>query len=162
MTKLLSTIVIVSTLAISSSASAQAFGGPGGATGQCGPTLGFTANVDEGFNTHANAVDGFRTDADGNLNYNDATTDDIRNNAGVKFGLTLNFNLDGGRGCKLVDLQIANQKDMQARAARQAYLQEQAQAANQINGLLQAIQYCETADITIPANAEFCSEYLSK
>ena len=162
MTKLLSTIAVI-TLAIASSASAQSFGGPsGGSAGQCGPTLGFTANIDEGFNTHNNAIDGFRTDDDGNLNYNDATTDDYRNNTGVKFGLTLNFNLDGGRGCKLVDLQIANQKDQQLRAARTAYLQEQAQAASQINGLLQAIQYCEAADISIPANAEFCSEYLSQ
>ena len=55
---------------------------------------------------------------------------------------------------------VANQKDQQLRARHQAEMQRQQAAAQLVNNLVQAITYCETADLDIPANAEFCQPYV--
>lgn len=143
-------VAALSTFGIASSASAM-----------CGPNVSF--GITDGYN---NSINNTKNDsigvAEGYNTFNDSKG--TNGTQGSTFNLTANisFQLDGGRSCALLDEQIAVQKDNRLRAARQAYLQEQQQASQLINNLMASIQYCEAADLSIPANVEFCTNYLSK
>ena len=148
MTKsLLAALAVVSTLGIASSASAM-----------CGPTV--TLNANQSIN---DTLGGTTNDSVGVAEYGDTfnfgNNSNTNSTKGLTLGLSINFSLDGGRGCELQDLQIANQKDQQMRARHQAEMQRQQAAAQLVNNLVQAITYCESADLSIPANAEFCTPY---
>ena len=141
------------------------FGIASSASAMCGPNL--NINLSQNTNSTINDVTG-NTDSVGVAEYGDTFNFGSNSNLtnGQTKGLTasigLTFNLDGGRGCEEVDLRIAQQKDNIARAARQEEMQRRQQAAGLINNLLAGIAYCETADLNIPANAQFCTDYLSK
>ena len=145
---LIAALAVVSTFGIASIASAG-----------CGPTVSLNANQNVN-----QVIGGTTNDSVGVAEYGDTFNFGSNTNSnetqGLTLGISLNFSLDGGRGCKLQDLQIANQKDQQLRARHQAEMQRQQAAAQLVNNLVQAITYCETADLDIPANAEFCSPYV--
>ena len=138
-------------------AALSTFGIASSAMAQCGPNLNFNVNTSDMMN-HG------ETD---NLNFGNGAgllgeqlgIQDGKSES-LTLGLTLSFNLDGGRGCKEQDLRIAAQQDQILRASRQAFLQEQQQSQAFIQNLVASIQYCEAADLDIPANASFCTDYI--
>ena len=133
------------------------FGIASSASAMCGPQV--NLNLNKNINDVAGANDGTSVQEFG-LSFNDNTS--LNKTRGLTAGITISFALDKGRGCKEQDLRIAQQEDAIKRSAHQAEMQRQQQASALINNLIAGIQYCETANLNIPANANFCTEYLTK
>lgn len=143
----------VITLGIASSASAM-----------CGPQVSFNANKSANDVIGTNITNGDTVgvaEYGDTFNFSNNNGNTTNNTRGLTFGVSLSFSLDGGRACEEQDLRIATARDNAMRAAHQAEMQRQQQAASLINNLIAGIQYCETADLAIPANVNFCKDYLA-
>lgn len=145
---------------IAAVAAMSVFGIASSASAMCGPTVSF--NLSQNTNdTNTNGGNDGTSVQEFGLSFNDSTNYNSNSVKGLTASIGINFSLDGGRGCQEQDLRITQQKDQIARAARQEALQHKQQAAALINNIMAGIAYCESADLNIPANAQFCTEYLS-
>lgn len=121
----------------------------------CGPQVSF--NLNKNTNT---SLGGSTNDTVGVAEYGDTFnfgtgSNDSASN-GLTAGFTISFNLDGGRGCREFDARIAESKDRNIRANRQAHIQEQNSLAAAVDATIKVVTFCETADLEIPAIAELC------